>query len=167
MPAWSPEIANDFLQLSFASRVKVNQLQLQALIYIAHGWCLAVTAMPLTSDRPEASPFGPRYPKLQAALIHTGMDPITTLITCSSVYPRSSGFNPLSPARSELETIEVAVIGQVFHKYGAFDSEQLAAITMGDEAPWRAIYDDSRGMGKVIPDEQIRIQFVRFASTPS
>lgn len=36
MPAWSSEIANDFIRLAAKNGRPLNQMQLQELIYIAH-----------------------------------------------------------------------------------------------------------------------------------
>ena len=54
MAAWSPEIANDFIRLAATDGRAFDQIQLQKLVYIAHGLCLARYGKPLTYDRPEA-----------------------------------------------------------------------------------------------------------------
>lgn len=42
MPAWSPEIANEFIRWGTSDNRWFDQLQLQGLVYLAHGWCLAI-----------------------------------------------------------------------------------------------------------------------------
>jgi len=37
MVAWSPEIANEFIRLARAEARLLDQMQLQELVYIAHG----------------------------------------------------------------------------------------------------------------------------------
>ena len=54
MPAWSTQIADEFIALASQDGRALDQLQLEKLVYIAHGWCLAATGQPLTGDRPEA-----------------------------------------------------------------------------------------------------------------
>lgn len=57
VPGWSREIANRFIRLAATEGRCFDQMQLQDLVYIAHGWCLALTGEPLTGDRPEATPW--------------------------------------------------------------------------------------------------------------
>ena len=80
MPAWSPEIANELIRLASAEGKAFDQVQLQELVYIAHGWCLAITGEPLTGDRPEALEHGPEYRRLAEALARWRLDPVTSEI---------------------------------------------------------------------------------------
>ena len=50
MPAWSPEIANRFIALASADGRALDQIQLQKLVYIAHGWFLAILALTIASS---------------------------------------------------------------------------------------------------------------------
>lgn len=68
MPGWSPDIANEFIRRGLREGRAFDQMQLQKLVYIAHGWCLAFSGEPLTGDRPEAWDFGPVYRRLANAL---------------------------------------------------------------------------------------------------
>jgi uncharacterized phage-associated protein len=72
MPAWSPQIANEVIRLASADGRAFDQMKLQELVYIAHGWCLAITGEPLTGDRPEALKHGPEYRRLADALAGCG-----------------------------------------------------------------------------------------------
>ena len=50
MPAWSTQIANEFLRLASVDGRAVDLMQLQKLVYVAHGWCLAASGQPLTGE---------------------------------------------------------------------------------------------------------------------
>jgi len=76
VPAWSIEIADHFIELAAADNRTFDQVQLQKLVYIAHGWGLALTGLPLTGDRPEAREFGPVYKRLADTLEMFGLDPV-------------------------------------------------------------------------------------------
>lgn len=77
MADWSPAIANEFIRRARADGRSLTQMQLQKLVYIAHGWNLAVNGRPLTVDAPKAGDFGPVYTELWGALRHYGGDPVT------------------------------------------------------------------------------------------
>lgn len=78
--ATSIAVANAFLMLSKNNGVLLNQMQLQKLVYIAHGWNLAIYNSPLTEDEIIATDYGPIYPKLQKALTRYGADPVLSFI---------------------------------------------------------------------------------------
>src|SRR4051794_743511 len=103
VPGWSPEIANEFIRLAAADGRAFDQLQLQGLVYVAHGWCLAFHDQPLTGDRPEAWEFGPMYRRLADALAPYGREPVSREILKSQAF---ADFQPAAadgPARSDLE----------------------------------------------------------------
>jgi hypothetical protein len=80
MPAWSIEIANELVAAGSRAGRTFDQIQLQKLVYVAHGWCLAMTGEPLTGDRPEAWDVGPMYRRLADALRSKGRNPILQAI---------------------------------------------------------------------------------------
>src|SRR5687768_13546378 len=100
MPAWSEEIAAFLLREAGERSSPLDQLQLQALTYIAHGWRLAASGEPLTGDRPIITPFGPAYERLARALRRCGMKRV-----------RSSDLAPV--ARSILDQEELNLITSV------------------------------------------------------
>jgi uncharacterized phage-associated protein len=83
VPGWSPEIANEFIRRGLQEGRAFNQMELQKLVYIAHGWCLAFSGQPLTGDRPEAWDFGPVYRRLADALCTFGTDAVAREIAQS------------------------------------------------------------------------------------
>lgn len=54
MPAASPAIANQFIPLALHDGRPLTNMHLQKLVFIAHGWNLAIRNLPLTEDDPEA-----------------------------------------------------------------------------------------------------------------
>ena len=162
MPGWSPEIANEFIRLAAKHGRKLDQLQLQALIYIAHGWCLAIHGQPLTGDRPEASKFGPVYRRLADALAKYGRQPISQQITMSEPLPNVDRSNGLDSNASDLDISERDLIREIFEHYGAFESPQLSALTRKGNAPWKAVFADGAGLARDISHNLVRAQFVEF-----
>jgi uncharacterized phage-associated protein len=163
MPGWSTEIANEFIRLGMERAWAFDQMQLQKLVYIAHGWCLAITGEPLTGDRPEAWDFGPMYRRLADALGDCGQRPVTETLTAEwSIEAIGS-----ETIWSELNTIERNVLTSVLLNYGAYSSSQLSTITRGEGAPWTSVYRRGEGRFRDIPHSMIRDQFVRFAQRVS
>ena len=161
MPGWSHEIANEFLRCAWRHGQACDQMQLQKLVYIAHGWCLAFSGEPLTGDRPEAWEFGPSYRRLADAVAQHGTRAVTTLIYADvSVLNRSDA----SPVKSDLSQFEMDTIAMVYTDYGALSAARLASLTQGPGTPWRLVYDGGAGTWRDIPHWMIREQFAKYAT---
>lgn len=160
MPAWSPEIANDFISLAAEEGRALDQLQLQGLVYIAHGWCLALLGQPLTGDRPEAWEFGPMYRRLADALVRYGRGPVIQEIPRPEALANMSPGSADGPARSDLEQSENDLIAEIYQNYGSFESWQLSALTRKGDTPWKQVFADGAGKFRDIPHDLIRAQFV-------
>ena len=80
-------------------------MHLQKLVYLAHGWTLAVTGDPLVEDRFEAWDYGPVIRKLYDALRSFGSGPITRLIEAGddTTHGRSKGPHLFPEALDEQE----------------------------------------------------------------
>lgn len=55
-------VANHFLELAWSDGTTLNPMQIQKLVYIAHGWHLAITEKPLIHESVEAWTYGPVIP---------------------------------------------------------------------------------------------------------
>ena len=159
MPGWSPEIANEFILLAESRGRRLDQMQLNDLVYIAHGWHLAGEDQPLTGDRPEAWQFGPVYRRVADALIYTGTAPVTRPIRVDEVYPGESSANH-SIARANLTALEIDSIRMVFDDYGDLPAGKLSLLTAGESAPWSKIFAEGSGEFKEISHLEIRDQFL-------
>jgi len=163
VPAWSPDVANEFIRLAAADNRAFDQIQLQKLIYIAHGWCLAISGEPLTGDRPEAWDFGPAYRRLADALSPCGLDPVTAPIADKSVEEERT----LVRDYTNVDVLELDVITRIYHEYGGFTGSQLSNLTRRGSTPWHQVYADGSGRFREIPHKLIREQFVTLAEKQS
>ncbi|HWJ37230.1 MAG TPA: type II toxin-antitoxin system antitoxin SocA domain-containing protein [Sphingomicrobium sp.] len=148
MPAWSLEIANEFISRASADGKAFTQMHLQELVYIAHGWALALTSEPLTGDRPEAFEYGPEYRRLADALQRCGTQGVTSLIEVRL------------PA-AELSQAEHDLINRIYSAYGSQSTSKLGTLTRSDGTPWAHVYADGAGSGRDIPHGLIREQFTK------
>ena len=162
MPAWSPDVANEFIKLAAEDGRRLNQSQLQKLVYIAHGWRLAFSGEPLTGDRPEAWSFGPVYRRLANALVAHGNGPVADPI------PSGGGPNPSDLDRnprdaSELEAVEIDLIASIYLEYGRLEALQLSNWTRKGAAPWAKVFAGGVGEFSDISHQLVRAQFVELA----
>lgn len=146
MPAWSTEVAREMVLTAAEAGVRLDQLRLQKLVYIAHGWCLASTGEPLTGDRPEAGKFGPVYSRLAELLKPRRLEPATT-----ALFAKVEDY--------QLELSELELIAMTLREYGALSIAQLAVVTRGRNTPWSFIYAAGAGEGRDIPHGLVRDQF--------
>lgn len=151
MPAWSEEIASILLDLASACGASLDQLQLQKLVYIAHGWQLALTGQPLTGDRPECAATGPVYRRLEATLAPLGLRPVAV-----EALP--------SPPYTILDHSEVDVLRAVWKAHAGLSAAQLSAVTRHKEAPWASEVANGVKNGRELTHGQIQKQFERFTS---
>lgn len=163
MPGWSPEIANEFIDLAIVNHHALHPLQLQKLVYVAHGWCLGATGEPLTGDRPEARSFGPIYRRLFDALAAFGPDPVIRKIYASEFEPLARVDSRPIPAKAELNTFEMDAIALVYEDFGTLPLTRLSKLTQGPGTAWSRIYSATATRFIDIPHELIRDQFEQFA----
>lgn len=164
MPHWSAAIANEFIRLGEELQTKFTQMQLQKLVYIAHGWNLAINGDRLTYDDPQAWDYGPVYRDLRGALKQYGSLPVTReILNCESDIGIFDD-NPKEPFRAVLSDAEIQVIRRVAKDYGHFHAFKLSALTHEPNTPWSKVYRGGTGRYEEIPPELIREHFVELAT---
>lgn len=162
MPAWSTEIANEFIARAIADQHPLDQSVLQCLVYIAHGHCLALTGQPLTGDRPEAWSQGPIYRRLANALARWGNDPVHSVMAAGDLPGALVDRGPRDEATSDLDQNELAVVERVFESYAYRSRSALAVLVQGRNAPWFQVFDNGKGVNRDIHHQLIKAQFERF-----
>jgi uncharacterized phage-associated protein len=159
VPAWSTEIANEFIRMAAAEGKAFSQMHLQELVYIAHGWCLAITGQPLTGDRPEAFEYGPEYRRLADALASSGVQPVKSEIRTGHSSPIIPKSDAVEVDGVDLSADERAIMAHVYAHYGNRRTSQLATLTRAAGTPWEKAYAGGAGRGRDITHQQIRAQF--------
>jgi uncharacterized phage-associated protein len=163
VPAWSPEIANDLIAMARSEGKAFDQMHLQELVYIAHGWCLVITGEPLTGDRPEALEHGPEYRRLADALARWGVQPVTSEIELPHQHLNRSETDATFAA-NELLAVEREILGRIYSEYGDLQTRQLALLTRSRGTPWDHVFASGAGKGRDIPHQLIRAQFEEVAA---
>jgi uncharacterized phage-associated protein len=117
-------VANEFLRLAEEDGRALTPLQIIKLVYIAHGWMLALYQRPLITDRIEAWKYGPVIPHLYHDVKGYGAGSITGRLR--DAFPQSK---PLDPQETNL-------IRQVYNIYGRKNGVQLSELTHRSGTPW-------------------------------
>lgn len=138
-------IANSFLAEARSQGKQLTIMQLLKLVYIGHGWSLALLNRPLVNEPPEAWQHGPVFPSIYREFRRFGAQPITM-----------GAVGPLGvPISANLSDPQRSVIRSVVSSYGDMHAFALSRITHEPETPWSRVYQDGQGSSKEIPDELI------------
>ena len=149
MPHDPRAIANEFLSLN-GSR-GYNQMWLQKLVYIAHGWNLAINSAPLVTGRIEAWDGGPVMRSIWDHIRDFGRN-------ASGLF----GQSPDAPYTADLSDSERAVIKHVWDRYGSYTGQQLSDMTHQEGTPWSNAYF-GRGRNSRLLDDDIKQHFTDLA----
>lgn len=158
--ACSARVVANYLirQKKIEDGVPPTPMQLLKLVYIAHGWNLAINNRPLVSDRIEAWRYGPVIPNLYHDLKEWGNTPVQELLP----VPVSRAGNP---SREEKE-----IVDEVLNAYGDLSGIQLSNLTHASDTPWHKVYFDEGGQytdHAPIPNHLIKRHFMELADRNS
>ena len=131
----------------------MNQMRLQKLVYLAHGWNLAINREPLVADRVEAWDGGPVFRTIWNHLRDFGHNAVDMLLGHPMTKERFSA--PISQS-------EKAVIDHVWSRYGGYSGLELSQMTHQMGTPWTNTYF-AKGRNSRIPDDEIQSHFVGLA----
>lgn len=134
-------VANEFILLANKDgHRKLTNMQLQKLVYIAHGFNLAVLGESLFADRVYAWEFGPVIPALYDDLKVYGAGEVK-----KRLYTKTGRIKEDRP--------EWKVIRAVWNSYGKYSGIELSAMTHKVGSPWYQKY--KAGRRNEIPNDTI------------
>lgn len=143
-------IANEFLRL--VDGQPVNQMWLQKLVYMAHGWNLAINGEALVLDRIEAWDGGPVFRPIWNHFRDFGRNARKGLLG------RQDG----EPFVADLSSDEKTVITHVWKRYGDYTGMQLSEMTHQEGTPWSNAYF-GRGRNSSLQNDDIQQYFTELA----
>jgi uncharacterized phage-associated protein len=157
-------VANYLLGRAWRERRKLDPMQIQKLVYYAHGWHLALRDQPLINEPVEAWPFGPVIADLFHEFKQWGSQPIE-----EAAKVRGHGLTRFGShdANMDQEAIHDAdlveakrIINRVWDVYGAFGGVQLSNMTHQPDSPWAEVRRANPGARDVvIPNETLKRYF--------
>lgn len=122
VPLLAKSVANEFLELAKRDKKPLTNMQIQKLVYIAHGFNLAFYDAPLIEEQVKAWTWGPVIPPLYNKLKKYGNGSVTDLISDTPKVPD--------------EGTDLALINEVWKGYGRYTGAELSAITHQAGSPW-------------------------------
>ena len=134
-------IADEMLKIAKKKETSLTPMKLMKLVYIAHGWSLAIMNRGLFSEPIEAWKYGPVIPALYQATKQFGRHSIPFALIDED-----------SP--SDMPNEVRVFLQDVFNKYGDLTGIQLSALTHRYGTPWQEIYQPNVSNIE-IPDELI------------
>ena len=142
-------IANEFLTRNGGH---IEQKKLQKLVYLAHGWTLAICREPLTAGNVEAWDGGPVYRVIWNHLRDRGCDPK------DGMFHKPIG----GSYKANLSTTERDIIDHVWNRYGSYTGLELSRMTHQPDTPWSNAYF-GKGRNTSISASEIKDHFVDLA----
>lgn len=130
-------------------------MHLQKLVFIAHGWSMAVNNEELVDESFLAWEFGPVAPGLYQALRKFGPNPVTRLIHRGEDTPTPDDDGDV--AQSDFAKSEMDIIDQIWTEFKQYQAFQLSALTHKPNSPWDRAY--KRGKNSVISNNSIKDYF--------
>lgn len=138
------EVANYFLDLAGKEGVELSPLQIQKLVYIAHGWHLAIYEEPLVDDEyAEAWEYGPVFPSLYYEFKEFGADPIKRFAVEAYYIDFLKKWETSTPSikKNDIETQEF--LNHIWKLHKELTGGQLINLTHKEGSPWKQTRDRS------------------------
>lgn len=131
-------VANYFYDLAQKDKQPITPLQIQKLVYIAHGWHLGLMGQPLVDDEyAEAWEHGPVFPSLYHEFKHFRGNPIR-----HPAEELRDGKNPLddrsyiNPNVEEKDGELRNFLNQIWDVNKKYSGKKLSAMSHGTGTPW-------------------------------
>lgn len=147
-------VANFFLEKGNDESRAITPLKLLKLVYIAHGWNLALTGERLFPDRVEAWQHGPVIPSLYHEFKHYGKAPIDEYSTAFDL----DSFDLTLPTIPNGDTRTSKILEYVWSAYKGFSGWQLRNKTHSSGSPWDQVYEDGC-RDTEIPDDLVEAHY--------
>ncbi|WP_230291719.1 Panacea domain-containing protein [Croceicoccus sp. Ery5] len=159
-------VANAFLDIAKANEKGLTPLKLQKLVYIAHGWNLAINGQPLVDDEfAEAWQYGPVFPSIYHEFKEFGKSNVTTKALDFEMGDdlEFDVFQPEVPSSDE-ETW--SLLQRVWEIYGKYSGLTLSDVTHRPDTPWSKVWNESGGRKNAdISNEVIKSHYDQLAKT--
>ena len=158
----SQAIANLLIDVAKKHGQTLDQMKLQKLVYISHGWNLAISGSPLINDQIQAWQYGPVIPVLYDEFKNCGRSPIMDYATDIEIDSSTLSvlLKPIFIKKNDSHTRDL--IQKIWEVYGDLTGPQLSNLTHMPETPWDEVYKTNPR--SEISNDLIRNHFVKLSN---
>lgn len=129
-------IANYFIKKAKLCNETLSPMKLIKLVYLAHGWYLALEHEPLIDEPVVAWQFGPVVESIYQEFKKFGNDQITEFAKINEQEAIS---------RLSNDKIALAILDRVWEVYGKYTAIQLSNLTHKPGSPWDIAWHQEEG----------------------
>ena len=163
MPFSATAIANELIDRASDSHSALTQINIQKLVYFAHGWHLAWRGEPLILDSIEAWQYGPVVRSLYNQFKRFGSNRITDKAVEFTIDASGRPLMALSCLDDSANgQYAKSVVGAIWKQYGLLKPFQLVELTHASGSPWDKAW---KAKQPLISNEEIRAYFSGLAKT--
>ncbi len=151
-------VANYMLELAKEEGKELQPLKLMKLVYIAHGFMLALlghSALNPRFDRVEAWQYGPVIPSVYHSFKSYGRNPIDKPTTILTPIDGGRDFKVETPRLHDKDL--KAACRAAYIQYSSFDPITLVEMLHKEGSPWSMCY--IKGANEIIPDSLTKIYY--------
>lgn len=156
-------IANYFIEIAEDNHTPIKPLRLMKLVYIAHGFMLAILDRSVLNprfDQIEAWKYGPVIPSVYHSFKIYGDKPITKKTTIF-VAKGKDDVEIITPELQDTDAKRICEL--VFRRYKNYSDWQLVEFLHKHQSPWGLVYKE--GENNVIPDLYTKIYFKKLVNS--
>lgn len=137
----SRHVANFLIERGLSSQRPITPLQVVQLVYLSHGWMLAVHDRPLIVEPVEAWGYGPFISDLYYALKFYSPGPVLNPLTTVGI--------------PQFDDQAILIMADTFDKYAHLSGVQLLRLSHAPGTPWNQM----KGAEHRIPNDLIKAHF--------
>jgi uncharacterized phage-associated protein len=146
-------VANYFIEKSFQTGNELTPMKLVKLVYIAHGWHLALTGRPLIDEAVQAWKYGPVINSLYHTFKAYGNDQILRM---------ESEFKDLHRMTPKVNESIKPFLDRIWEVYRRLNGVQLSSLTHQPNTPWYIVWHNRGGKENkavIIPNDLIQFHY--------
>ena len=130
----------------------LTPLHVLKLVYISHGYTLALKKQPLIDEQVEAWRYGPVIPGLYEYLKIFGNRQVTQLSFCQTLLSDEVNLKERKEYLSDALEDYLQILDPVLERYGGLAGWELVDITHRRDTPWARCYIDGQNGAPISND---------------